>query len=182
MVCGVRAQVAARVVEPGSEGRTDLRVPAVSRERMAGVIPAEFPETEAELYDLLQEMFGIGTYDEAVGSQAWHRARMVEVMKIKGLCRRRRASVKQVAIAAWYAKQNRLPIRHSVRLFALIPEAMRAYNAELRATEREAQERELNQAIVTAMRTGRQDWADRMMRASGKDVRGVLDEWEATAQ
>lgn len=144
------------------------------------MIPVEFPENEAELYDLLQEMFGIGTYDEVAGSEAWFRARMVEVMKLKGLCRRRRASVKQVAIAAWYAKANRLPIRHSVRLYALIPEAMRAYSAELLASEREARERELNQAIVTAMRTGRQDWADRLLRASsGRDVRKVLDEWEA---
>ena len=58
------------------------------------MIPVEFPENEAELYDLLQEMFGIGTYDEVAGSEAWFRARMVEVMKLKGLCRRRRASAR----------------------------------------------------------------------------------------
>lgn len=146
------------------------------------MVPEEFPETHAELYDQLQQMFGIGSYDEVAGSEAWHRARMVEVMKLKGLCRRRRATVKHVAIAAWYAHQNRLPIRHSVRLFAIIPEAMRAYNAEVHATTKEAEERELNQAIVTAMRTGDQEWADRLIRASGKDVRGVLDAWASQAR
>lgn len=143
-------------------------------------VPQEFPENAAELYDQLQEMFGIGSYDEVAGSEAWYRARMVEVMKLKGLMRRRRATPKHVAIAAWYAKQNRLPIRHSVRLFAVIPEAMRAYAAEVHASEKESMERELNQAIVTAMRTGQQDWADRLMRAeSGRAAREVLNEWQA---
>lgn len=146
------------------------------------MIPQEFPENESELYDLLQTMFGIGSYDEVAGSDPWYRARMVEIMKLKGLCRRRRATVKHVAIAAWYAKENKLPIRHSVRLFAVIPEAMRAYHAELHASEKDAQDRELNQAIVTAMRTGQQEWADKLIRSSGKATRQVLDEWKEVSQ
>lgn len=143
------------------------------------MVPTEFPQSHAELYDQLQEMFGIGTYDDSLQREAWHRARMVEIMKLKGLCRRRRCTPKHVSIAAWYAKENRLPIQHSVRLFALIPDAMRAYNTSVNASEREAEEREVNVAVNTAMRLGEQEWADRLLRASGSDVREVLDAWQS---
>lgn len=142
-------------------------------------VPETFPATHGELYDQLREMFGIGSYDDSQ-DEAWHRARMVEVMKLKGLCRRRHASVQQVAIAAWFAKENGFPVQHSVQLYPLIPQAMRAYNAEMQASAREAEDHELQRAVNTAMRLGEEEWAGRLLRATGRDRRKVLDEWEAT--
>lgn len=140
--------------------------------------PTDFPDTHAELYDLLQEMFGVGTYDDVVGSEAWHRARMVEIMKLKGLCRRRRATVKHVAVAAWYAKERGLPIQHSARLYGLIPEAMRCYNMQVKASTADAEAHELQTAVNTAMRLGQDVWAERLIRSEGSNTREVLDEWQ----
>jgi hypothetical protein len=144
------------------------------------LLPAEFPDTHAELYDLLQEQFGIGDYDEVVGGTLWHRARMVEIVKLKGLCARRHATIRQVSIAAWYAKEQGLAVSHSARLFAMIPDAMRTYNARVAAEKADVQAGELAAAVNAAMAAGEDEWAERLMRADGPEVGEVLDEWRKT--
>ena len=67
-------------------------------------LPTEFPENHAQLYDLLQKLFGLGNYDDVVAKQAWHNARMGEISRLKSLCTRRRATPKHVAVAAYYAE------------------------------------------------------------------------------
>lgn len=143
-------------------------------------IPREFPENHAQLYDLLQKLFGIGNYDDVVAKQAWHNARMGEISRLKALCKRRRATEKQVAVAAWYAHENGHTIRHSYRLFPLIPEAMRSYNQAVAAELRTELTEQIAAAYADAVEAGQHEWAERLIATPPENARCVLAEWKAT--
>lgn len=140
-------------------------------------LPDELTEIDnhAKLYDLLQLMFGLGDFDDSTSGEPWFKHRMVESMKLKGLCRRRRTSIQQVAIAAWYAKEHHLPVRHSVTLFALIPKAMVEFREMERRVAKEAEKQEVDAAVDEAYARGRQDWVEQLMRAAPGNVRSLLD-------
>lgn len=135
----------------------------------------EFPTTPAEVYDLLQREFGIGSYDDVVSQEAWFKARMKEIGMVKRLMKARRATERQVAIAAWYAKEAGVVVRTTHRLFPLIPEAMREYNRRVAEQGRQAAADKVATAVQEAVAAGQLDWADRLMRA--QDSEQVLREW-----
>jgi len=141
-------------------------------------LPTEFPESHAALYDLLQRMFGIGAYDEFTSRDEWYKARIAEIGKLKSLCRARRATVRQVAIAAWYAQHTRQPIYQSVNLFPLIPEAHRAYFMASSQAEFDRNRAELAEAVTEAIEAGQFDWADRLMRVAPENARAQISEWK----
>jgi len=143
-------------------------------------LPTEFPETHAELYDLLHREFGIGSYDELIASPPWFQARMAEIGKLKTLCRSRRATTRQVAIAAWYAKDTRRAIYQAVNLFPLIPEAMRAFNTAKAQQAEAASEVALTEAIDEAIEAGQLEWAERLMRATPDNARSQIEEWRSS--
>lgn len=142
-------------------------------------LPTEFPESHAALYDLLQQMFGVGVYDEFTSRDQWFEARIAEIGKLKSLCRARNATTRQVAIAAWHAKRTHQPIYQMVNLFPLIPEANRAYFVEASHTEAKDRGAELDAAVNEALAAGKTLWAERLMRATPENGRSLIEEWRA---
>jgi hypothetical protein len=142
-------------------------------------LPIEFPESHAQLYDQLQRMFGIGGFDESTSREAWYQARIAEIGKLKSLCRARRASIQQVAIAAWYAKQTRQPIYQSVNLFPLIPDASRAYFVASAQAQYAKDQADLTAAVHEALEAGQTEWAEQLMRATPENTRSLIEKWRA---
>lgn len=136
------------------------------------------PKTPGELYDLLHERFGIGTFDETTSKQPFYKARMTEVSKITAMLRKRRVTIGEVAQAADYAHRTRKPITASWQVFDLIPEALRAAKAKAPDQIRER----LAEAAAEAMRLGRDDWASRLYRADIHSGPEVLNLWEKTKE
>lgn len=126
---------------------------------------------EAELYDRLQGMFGIGDWDEATSEVPWWKFRNTEIAKLKAMMKRRGASVVQVLTAADYASTTSRPIRASYQLFELIPEAMRWRRERLAVTDTT----DLDSAITEAIDAGEYEWADRLIRA--QDTQTVITQW-----
>lgn len=135
------------------------------------------PETPAELHDLLQTMFGIGTYDDIASPMPWFRARMTEIAKLKAMLRKRRTTIAEVAVAAWYAHDKGLPVPGAWRLFELIPEAKRAARETDRTDRESGRLNRRNNAVIEAMEANEQAWADRLISASDRDIDAVLDQW-----
>lgn len=139
--------------------------------------PDELPETPAQLYDLLHELFGIGNYDDIASRTPWFRARMTEIAKLKAMLRKRRCTVAEVAIAAWYAHDAGLPVYGTYRVFQLIPEAKRAARESDRTARASGQLDRRNVAANEAIEAGEQSWADRLISASDRDIDAVIDQW-----
>lgn len=146
---------------------------------MNGNLPTEFPSSPAALFDLLQRAFGVGSFDELVNNEPpWFKVRMTEIAKIRSLLKARKATVRQVAIAAWYAQQRHVHVSQSYQLFRLIPEAMRTYNREVARNRSEADREAVIEAANQAIEAGETAWADRLIRVAPKDAASVLEEWK----
>lgn len=142
-----------------------------------GELREELPKSPAAMYDLLHEWFGVGTYDDVTSSRPFHRERMVEIAKLKGLLKSRRASLAEVYYAACYAREHQKSIHSTWQVFALIPEAMRDRFHQATRRRREDAQVDLNAAIQEAYDAGEPGWAERLYRAT--DPTQAITEWRA---
>jgi len=122
--------------------------------------------THAQLYDLLQEWFGVGTYDELVEREPWYKARMTEIGKLKRQMTSRHVTVETVLDAARFAHERHRPITATWQIIELIPEARRAAreNRASPVTER------LQNAVQEAVSAGESDWAYRLVRSGSVEA------------
>lgn len=133
--------------------------------------------TDAELWDYLQERFGIGEWDEATSDVPWWKFRANEIGKLKRMMRSRRAKPHQLVIAADYAITHAKPVTALWELFALIPEALADYRRQ-DALRRQARfVEDIERAIGEAMDAGETQWAERLMRAGPAEAQTVINEW-----
>jgi hypothetical protein len=129
--------------------------------------------TAAELYDHLQEMFGIGDWNETSGVP-WYRVRMNEIGKLKRTLKSRRISEDDLYLAARYAQAHEIPIPGTWRLFELIGMA-RVEAAHGPATDA------LQAAIEEAWANDDQVWAFQLNNVHRNDkdaVSRVLKEYQ----
>jgi hypothetical protein len=138
----------------------------------------DLPETFGQVHDLLQSMFGIGSYDDVARSQPpYFKARIDEIGRIKAIAKRRRVSPEQLGIAAWYARRTGVHVRQALRLFPLIPEAQREWNRVV-AEQRQADlQHALNDLIEEALLCGEGEWAERFIRATPAEVPTLTEKW-----
>jgi len=132
------------------------------------------PSSDAELFDMLRAMFGIGDWMDS-DERPYHRFRMVEISKLKALRGKRRIRVEQMVVAARYCFRRRIPIKAPYQLVSYMGEAMYQRSLEQRA---ELGTR-MSQAANDARRLGQEQWAQRLLLAQGAARQGVLDEWVA---
>lgn len=137
------------------------------------------PATDAELYDHVQRLFGIGEWDALLAGEddPWWKARGHEIAKIGARRKKLKVSVQELADAADYCKANGIVIHNVAWLYRHINDAKR-FAAERR---REAQLRELEDLIDEAIACERalpsSDWLDRLVRARGPYRREVYQAW-----
>lgn len=137
----------------------------------------DVPKTPAAMWDELHRMFGLGSYDDIAASEPWYRERIIEIAKLKRLLSSRRATLREVWIAAQYARRENRPVHSTWHVFALIPEAMRDHFRAATDAKRGDAAEELNTAINEALEAGDNSWAQRLMRA--QDPESVLAAWKA---
>ena len=132
------------------------------------------PTTHMGVFEELQRLFGLGT-------DQW-KDKAAETAKIKRICTRRRVSIEQLMIAAWFAKTRHITILNSAQLFPLIPQAQRAWTTEETIRKRASSDAVVHNAVVEAFAAGEEEWAERLLRADAKSVVDVVAQWEAHQQ
>lgn len=137
----------------------------------------DLPTTDAALYDLLRELFGIGTFDDiAGGNERWHQARMREIAKLKAQRNARRTSIRQLAIAALYCHHQRITVLYPSQLFPRITPALTAYR---HARQADTDDPSYTDAIEYERHQPDSPWLDRLLRATGQAHRQhTLTEWK----
>jgi len=135
----------------------------------------EFPANESALYDLLRAKFGIGSYDEADANVPWFRARGTEIAKLKSQMKRRRLTIEDLTIAAWFAERDHRPITQVWHLCNIVGEAKRAWRQASQETPH--LRRELDAAAAEAHERGDDGWAARLFAADLSTGTVVLEQW-----
>ena len=131
---------------------------------------------EGALYDLMQQRFGIGDYDDLSGEPYW-KARNIEISKLKGQMRRRRLSVEDLRTAVEYATVTGRPIKAVWQLCELVTEAKKARRDATRNVMAEDTRRDLEVAAAEAHERGDHGWAARLYAADIKSAPVVLQQW-----
>lgn len=130
--------------------------------------------TDGQLYDLLQELFGLGSWHPDLSDDPWWKARNHEVSKIKRSRTARRVDCADLALAARYAKAHGEDVRAVTWLYKLIPAAIRWDNERRRA----ASLAELDDLIDAALQIEDDStWITRLVRARGPHRKDAYDQW-----
>jgi hypothetical protein len=124
-----------------------------------------------ELYDDLQEMFGLGDPEPDL---EWWQLRGREVGKVARMLKARHCTPDEVRLAAAYAQRIGKHITAYWQVFELIPEALRDQRRREAAERLHRIEHELDEAIEEAIDTQQGEWAERLARARNQLV---LTEW-----
>lgn len=132
------------------------------------------PSTDAELYDLIHRLFGVGDWYEN-DATPWFKIRMTEIAKVKSIRKKRRLSISDVAMLADHCHRKRRRIRTTFDLLQYWPEAVR----ERSANERSQIERDIERALeIERQRPDGQEWVDRLLLAQGGGRQVLLNRWK----
>ena len=132
------------------------------------------PESDAQLFDLVHEMFGIGDWDRDLDAKAWHQVRMAETAKIKAIRARYNYSLEELAELARFVHGRGEHITKTWDLLRHYPSyrRQRAVNVRLR----------LNQDFeeILEIERGRPDgdeWVTRLLLSTGTGREDLLRKW-----
>ena len=132
------------------------------------------PTTDAAVYDLLRECFGIGDWDED-GPMPWHKARMREAAKIKSMRTKRHLSFADFVLIADYCRRRRLQPKTAWELLT--------HYGMAKVEQRRAMVPELDLEVDMALANERSrpdpdpTWIRRLAAAAGPARREVLEQW-----
>ena len=134
------------------------------------------PKNDAELFDMLHSLFGIGDWNE---DMPWWRHRATEIAKIRAIRRRRQISIADFAMTARYCVRNREKITESWQLCGFIADAKR----EARKLAVPELSRQVSEAIASERALPGPDsatWIERLLLTRGPYRQVVLDQWRET--
>lgn len=139
----------------------------------------ELPTTPAEVYDQLQQYFGVGTYDEATATEPWYRARAIEIAKIKALMKRRQITPEQFGKTIWYARREGLSIHSAADVLKTYSTAIRQWNISVAQAARERALSQRDDVIAEALEAGDDEFVQRLLRADEISTESLVAEWRA---
>lgn len=132
--------------------------------------------TDSDLYDLLQELFGLGDWDPD-SDVPWWKARQHEISKIKRSRTARKVDLEDLALAARYAKAHGEQIKAVTWLYKLISPAIRWENERRRAAALAEVDDLIAEAIAVEAEQPESEWLTRLARARGPHRKQVYDAW-----
>ncbi len=140
-------------------------------------LPAGCPDTEGKLFDRLQEMFGIGTWDESQAEALpYWKFRAQEVSKIKATRRKNDRSVADLYVAALWCKAHGRDIRAASWLCRWVPTAWDWWDAKSAAAGL-APSDTYAEAIRQEMANPDNTWLNRLLRAAPASREDVYAQW-----
>lgn len=137
------------------------------------------PETPAELFDLLQQLFGFGDYDEQVNPEPpWFKVRMTEIGKLKRFMKSRNLSARTLGITAWYCHDHQIRVDSFGYLARHVREALVEHRKQADQAKREEAADRLQEALERSTLIGRPDWTERLLRTPPALLSRTLDEFD----
>lgn len=137
-------------------------------------LPPHCPNTDGKLFDVLHEMFGIGTYDDLSGETPWWKFRQRETSKVKASRIKNDRSVPDLYVAALYCRAHNIEVGAVTYLMRHVKPAWTWWeerSATAGITERYAD------AIRHEMANTNDTWLTRLLRAAPATREEVYQQW-----
>jgi hypothetical protein len=138
------------------------------------------PKSDAELFDMLHEIFGIGDFDET-GAVPWFRFRIAEIAKLKAIRKRRSITLADYAMTARYCHRHGERVKESWQVCGFIADAKR----EARRIAVPALSLDISAALEAERALPGPDsaiWVERLLLTRGPFRRDVLNEWKQSRE
>lgn len=140
-------------------------------------LPPHTPMTDGKLWDVLHELYGVGSFD-AAGDVPWWKFRAAETSKVKASRLKNDRSLADLYVAILYCRAHGIDVRAVTYLMRHIPKAWAWW------TDRSHQLVQTpDEAYAAAIRHESSDpdttWLDRLLRTSPAMREEVLAEWRA---
>lgn len=137
------------------------------------------PETDAQLFDLVHELFGVGDWDRDLDAQPWHKVRMAEIAKVKAIRKRYNYSITELTELARFVHERQYRVTKTWDLLQHYPayRRQRAVNARLRL-DQEFEE-------ILEVERGRLDgdeWVTRLLLSQGIGREELVRKWREERQ
>ena len=135
------------------------------------------PKTDAELFDLIHKLFGVGDWDADLDGpqKPWHKVRMTEIGKIKAIRRKRHYSIEDFAYLAQFCYQQHRRITKTFDLLEHWPDALRARTLNARSRI----DHEIQAALeLEQQREDGREWVERFLLAQGAGRIAALNRWK----
>jgi hypothetical protein len=140
-------------------------------------LPINTPNTEGKLFDRLQEMFGIGTWDESMAETLpYWKFRAQEIAKIKATRRKNDQSIADLYVAALWCKATSRDVRAASWLTRHVKDAWAWWDARSVAAGLEPTDT-YAEAIRQEMSNPDQQWLSRLLRAAPASREDVYAHW-----
>jgi hypothetical protein len=138
-------------------------------------LPANMPHSDGALWDVLHDLFGVGTFDETA-ELPWWRFRATEVSKVKASRKKHDLSIPDCYIAALYCRAHGQDIRAVNWLVRHVNKAWTWWDAK---SQRLIDQPGDAYAEAVRIESNNQDptWLNRLLRASPANREEVLAEW-----
>lgn len=137
------------------------------------------PATESQVFDALQERYGVGDWEEGK-DVPWHEWKRKELIKIKAMRLKRRVSCDELLLAIRYCGARDIDIRAHYLLYEHISAAKRWEKDRLEMRSTRGLQASIEQAIQHEMENDPEGpWLYRFLRAAGDGRQEVYDEWLA---
>jgi hypothetical protein len=153
---------------------------AVAREVIVNRALEAQPETDAQLFDMLHSLFGIGNFDDS-GVEQWWQFRIREIAKLKAIRKRRGISLADLAVTARYCHRHHEQVRESWQVCGFITDAKR----EARRLAVPALSQEVRDALELERALPGPDsaaWVERLLMTRGPFRRDVVDLWKQSRE
>ena len=141
------------------------------------------PKTDAQLFDLVHELFGIGDWDRDLDAKAWHQVRGAEIAKIKALRKRYNYSVEELAELAKFAHDRQLRVSKAWDLIGYYNQ-FRRHRARARADiARQRLDQEFDEILeIERGRLDGDEWVTRLLLSTGIGREELLRKWREERQ
>lgn len=131
--------------------------------------------TDAQVFDVLHELFGAGTYDE---STPWFRWRAIEISKIRATRKKRRVEPSELVITARWCRAHQVWVKEHWELYEHLTDALAADRAQQANDQSSDLESAIADAIAIEAALPDSPWLDRLIRAAGPSRAEVYREWK----
>lgn len=136
--------------------------------------------TDAQVWDRLHEVFGIGDWDPETSPKTWAMYRVGEIGVMKRIRASRHVTTGELLQTVEYCRAKGIDIRHPSWLYKHLRDAAAWARAETAAEATRDIDELIAQAIEIEAAKPDSSWLDRLIRAAGTYREEVYREWESS--
>src|SRR6478735_6520650 len=132
------------------------------------------PETDAQLFDLVHELFGVGDWDPDLDTKAWFQIRGAEIAKVTAIRKRYNYSIQEMTALARFVHERQYRVTKTWDLLQHYP----AYRRQRAVNARQRLDQEFEEILeIERGRLDGDEWVTRLLLSTGNGREELVRKW-----